>query len=181
MIVVTAFLVTWQCNEFRNNLKLKKETKIDTLKTVELKYDSTIYQPIGLPDPIKVSRDTIYLPASIDTMAVIEKYFTRSIYVDSFTDKNIIIQIKDTLYKNEIHGRGVLYKILRPDSITTLTITKTIPATASKIAVSAGAFLIYPNNYVIPSIGIHTSQWNFGIGTNLQQTQFNLSYNLWKH
>lgn len=181
MILVSAFLINWQCNEFRKNLQENK-TKTDTSKTVHLVYDSTIYQPIGLSAPVKVSRDTVYLPTDIkiDTMAIIRQFFTQSIYVDTFRDKNIVIQIKDTLYKNEILGRGVLYKILRPDSVTTLTITKTIPTQANKIAVSAGAVLFYPSGYIIPSIGIHSGNWNFGLGTNLNQHQINFTYNLWK-
>jgi hypothetical protein len=183
MLVVSAFLIFWQCNEAKKNLQLAKQankTQIDTSKSIAVHYDSSENQLIGLAAPVKVAPDTVYLPAKIDTMAFIRQFLTRSIYVDTFRDKNVVIQIKDTLYKNEILGRGIIYKILRPDSIITLTITKTTPATANKIAVSAGAILLYPNNYVIPSIGIHSGNWNFGLGTNFQQTQINLSYNLWK-
>lgn len=97
------------------NLTNQDISKTDTI----VRYD-TINKDIIRNNPI-ISRDTIYakLPQNIDTIYIINNYFTKYYYRDTITEDSIKIYINDTISQNQIHYRQVKYSILYPTNIIT--------------------------------------------------------------
>lgn len=52
-------------------------------------------------------RDTIHIPAQVDTQAVIQNYFTERVFKDTATISEAFITIQDTLFQNAIKGRYI--------------------------------------------------------------------------
>jgi len=94
----------------------------DTVKTVE--YDTiTLLKEKYIPKIQKVEvikwRD---IPQNIDTSAILQKYYSSNIYVDTliYTDSVKII-VNDTISKNKIQSRSFQYSILHPHTTNTIT------------------------------------------------------------
>jgi len=112
-----------QCRSFQ------KQSKPETIKVDGKKYDvinrkidtvyitknSTIYKP-GKKIPYEVLVEKpVYIPAKIDTNAVINAYFAKVIYKDTLRiDKIGYISVTDTLNKNKILGRSYSYEFKLP-------------------------------------------------------------------
>jgi hypothetical protein len=112
-----------QCRSFQT--RQKPETiKVDGKKydvinrkidTVYITKTSIVYRP-GKKIPYKVLVEKpVYIPAKIDTNAIIHTYFSKILYKDTLKiDKIGYISVTDTLYKNKILGRSYSYEIKQP-------------------------------------------------------------------
>lgn len=107
----------------------------DTTITTTLRFDSTIRTIDAHPGTqiqpnthtIIKTDSTVYVVPVLDTLAltrIIESWFTHYYYSQTLRDSNIEASIKDTISQNRIISRHFTYKILRPDSIVTSTITQ---------------------------------------------------------
>ena len=120
IVVLAGVIGVEQCRSFQK--RQKPETiKVDGKKydivnrkidTIYLTKDSIIYRP-GKKIPYQVLVEKpIYIPAKIDTNAVINAYFARVVYKDTLKIDSIgYISVTDTLYKNKILGRSWAYQI----------------------------------------------------------------------
>lgn len=108
------------------NYQPNTETKT-TSTIIKQDYDST---PVFVDRPIVILRVDSYplpnKPISIDTLAIVNRWLTGYVYTDSLRTKDLFLQITDSIEQNSIKHRQLVYKILRPDSIITITETKTI-------------------------------------------------------
>jgi len=126
LIIITVLICVIgieQCRSFQT--RQKPETiKVDSKKydiidrkidTVYITKTSTIYRP-GKKIPYKVLVEKpVYIPAKIDTNAVINAYFAKVIYKDTLRiDKIGYISVTDTLNKNKISGRSYSYEFKSP-------------------------------------------------------------------
>jgi hypothetical protein len=112
-----------QCRSFQTRQKPetikvdgKKYDVIDRkIDTIYITKTSTIYRP-GKKIPYKVLVEKpVYIPAKIDTSAVINAYFAKVIYKDTLRiDKIGYISVTDTLNKNKILGRSYSYEFKLP-------------------------------------------------------------------
>lgn len=120
--IVGAFFVG---KEFEKNFQPNNETTTTT--SIEQKFDST---PVFVDRPIVVLRVDSYplpnKPVIIDTLAIVNRWLTGYVYIDSMRNKDLFLQITDSIEQNTIKHRQFVYKILRPDSIITITKTSTI-------------------------------------------------------
>ena len=99
----------------------------DTAKTdITIPGDSIPYLVYaGQPAPDTVY-DTQYLPAIIDTAAILAKFWQVAIYIDTLTnDTGYLLVIHDTLTQNRIAGRSVMFQNLRPQAVSITTIRQT--------------------------------------------------------
>ena len=124
-----------QCRSFQTRQKPetikvdgKKYDVIDRkIDTIYITKTSTVYRP-GKKIPYKVLVEKpVYIPAKIDTNAVINSYFAKVIYKDTLKIDSVgYIAVTDTLYKNKILGRSWAYKI-QQKTIKDYTIVKDSP------------------------------------------------------
>jgi hypothetical protein len=112
-----------QCRSFQKRQKpeiIKMDGKTydvinRKIDTVYITKTSTVYRP-GKKIPYKVLVEKpVYIPAKIDTNAIIHTYFSKILYKDTLKiDKIGYISVTDTLYKNKILGRSYSYEIKQP-------------------------------------------------------------------
>ena len=96
------------------------ETTIDTVWT------DTIEREIEVDVPDYVYHDTgttRWRDMLIDTMAILQDYFSRYYYVDTIGDSTFTAVIMDTVTQNRISSRRFIYKNLSPSTIVTNTTT----------------------------------------------------------
>lgn len=114
---------------------------------IDYNKDCVIYKPQYYP--VYEYRDTgstryIPVPSNIDSLAVVEAYFTRNVVQDTIiNDSNAFIVINDVVWMNEIQTRLVFPKVIRPHL---KTVTKTVfkpvePRTKVYIGFTIGAGL----------------------------------------
>ena len=131
----------------------KNENKaniIDTVTTVktEQNFDSVPYAVDRPFEVLKHDSYPIYSPITIDTLAIVNRWLTGYVYIDSIRTKDLFLQITDSIEQNSIKHRQFVYKILRPDSIITITKTSTIKqpiANAFFVGVGLGANRFSPS------------------------------------
>ena len=126
--LASMFFVGYKVHEDISN------TGRDTTRTIVQRFDSTIHVITSTPGTTSTnehtiikSDSTVYMVPVIDTAAIhqiIESWFTHYYYAQTLRDSNIEATISDSIAQNRITHRKFSYKILRPDSIVTLTITQ---------------------------------------------------------
>ncbi|MCF8255531.1 MAG: hypothetical protein K9H61_02265 [Bacteroidia bacterium] len=114
------------CNEINKISRGEIESTVKEVVYVQ-RFDSA-QKSIPVDKPILI-RDSIFVATNlpIDTLEIIRKYFTSYFYKDTFSNKELSLILSDSIYNNQISFRDIQYKILRPDSIITQTITITKP------------------------------------------------------
>ncbi len=110
----------------------RKEKNITpaTSETKTIIHSDTVYihdtseRKVYIPGSKIFRHDSLYFayPQYIDTAKILKDYYTEFTYKNEFRDSNLYALIIDTLFRNRITGRGIVYKILRPDKIITNTI-----------------------------------------------------------
>jgi hypothetical protein len=80
-------------------------------------YDTTV-RHLHLFAPRPSDSTVAIIPAAVDTMEILRRYFTAYFYQHSFADSNISATISDSLKENKIVYRAFSYKLLRPVAIT---------------------------------------------------------------
>ena len=77
--------------------------------------------------PIKTQYITdsilVPIPAIIDTLAILRKFYATYCYTDTIQDTNIVAVSEIQLSENRIQNYNLTYKLLRPDKIITVTNT----------------------------------------------------------
>lgn len=101
----------------KNSGKKSVEYRTETV----MKYD-TVTKVIREPYKVLVDKiKYVELPAKIDTVVVIKEFYSKHYVAREFKDTNIVITVKDTLYKNDVFSGQIQYKWLQPTQITTKT------------------------------------------------------------
>lgn len=89
---------------------LIRHGKHDPTETVTVVQRDTLYR--FLPQP--VTERIVEVPASVDTAAILQSYYTERIYRDTVTLPATVITLTDTVYHNRIIGRTVVTEQWRP-------------------------------------------------------------------
>ena len=96
-------------------------SKLPPPDTIEVEKLVTKWLPSAkVVDTIYINGATTYVynDAPIDTAAILTHYLTQAVtYIDTIRDSSLQAVISDTIFRNEIVGRGFEYKILRPIEI----------------------------------------------------------------
>lgn len=98
----------------------------DTLvNTIKLSFDSAVKLiPQGqtiVHNHYNINVAPGEIPSVIDSNAVIAEYYRKHVDTETRRDTDLELTIIDTLFKNSRIGRGISYKILRPQTISQVT------------------------------------------------------------
>ena len=105
----------------------KTEIKYDTITNEVTEYvPKLVTRILRKTDTVRQTQfitqtDTVSVPQTIDTNAILEDYFASYVYSDIQNFDSIKIEIQDTISENKIVSRSVKYSMLYP----TITITNT--------------------------------------------------------
>lgn len=100
----------------------QKETTVEyrydtTIKTVTIEKIKPVTETLYLPSD--VIHDTFYKEGKIDSLGVVLAYYTARYYERNYSDSNIAINFRDSVYKNELAYTSFDYRLLRPTAIIT--------------------------------------------------------------
>lgn len=129
--VIFCLLLAYCCYQIGLNSSGYTVTS-DTLKV----YHDTVYRESYSDKPYPVYRDTgstEYVVLPVDTALIFQayaalhhKHYTRNIYCDTLkNDTSAFVAIRDTVYKNELLNRQLIYQNRTPVYYITRTITET--------------------------------------------------------
>ncbi|MDI1233186.1 MAG: hypothetical protein PSX81_02765 [bacterium] len=108
---------------------------------------------------------TTNIPAVIDTQAVLKDYYSKKTGSNNYRDSNMSITVFDTLFKNSIVGRGLNYKILRPNTTIEKTITNTVTKTIERKSRDWYVGSGYTTQYgIYPTLSFVTNKWQVNTG-----------------
>lgn len=114
-------------------------------------------------------------PLALDTQAIIKRYFTRRFTENSYRDSNLSLTVFDTLFQNAIIGRSFSYKIFRPNTV----ITKTVSNRSNGLYIGAGYL---PQTGIYPTVSCTFKNWQLGAGLVVSAGKsiplFNLQYKI---
>ena len=128
-----------------NDSGKKQLLKTDTV--TKYVYDKHWYY---LPQiQIRVDSVLVPVPAQVDTAAILQKFFTQYMYVDSTKDSNIIIVNRYVIAQNKVVYDSTHYKLLRPsvEKIITNTIeapNKRFLSVGVQMGIGKNGFLLSP-------------------------------------
>lgn len=163
------------------NKKVKGNTSVhttDTTITITHSHDTICYL-MAENKFYNITKTTVIPPSTkIDTLAILQDYYTQKIGKNNYTDTNVSIDITDTLYRNSVKGRAIAYKLLRPNTIITKTITNNTTNTILKanngFFVGAG---FMPNMGLYPTVSYVRNRWQLGSGLIFSNNQLNTFIN----
>ena len=125
VIIAVSFLIIQirGCVQDMNTVKTPETTKVVHSDTVvKYRYLTKWFFPA-----IKAQRITdstpIPMPAIVDTLAILKKFYTEYCYTDTIQDTNIVAISEIQLSENKIRDHNLTYKLLRPEKIITVTNT----------------------------------------------------------
>lgn len=167
LAIIFAFLFLQQCG---SGSCPDIKTISDTL-TVQ-KWDSATKE-ISVPKPYPVPGATVIVevPQDVDTAAILQKYFNKYYYEQTFSDTNLRATVKDTVTQNSIAHRTFTYQWIKPTSTTTI-INKPVEVPKKRMALYAGGFA-----------GASTIGDNAGFGPSLslqtkKRTMYDINYDI---
>jgi hypothetical protein len=160
-------------------LAVAKEVTVDTdTKVVNVPASGSFTKP-----EIIYRDSEIYIPAKVDTDAIIELYYTKRFEQWRYTDSNLQIIGIDTTYKNRVVGRKINYTIFSKEKIITNTVTiketETVtlePSTNLKFGFGAlvGVGVVGDNtnkgrmNVIAPTVSLGMKKMNLVAGYDLR-------------
>lgn len=161
IIALVAFILytVGTCNEMNQK---DFGVGIDTVSrsvTYTKKFDSTPKVIYGIA-PIAYESIFVATNFPIDTVEIIRRYLTAYFFADTFRNSDLAVIIKDTLFNNRISNRELTYKLLRPDSIITNTITIEKQVFKSSLFTGIGIGFNGKSISVIPKVNYATAKGN---------------------
>tara|TARA_R110002020_G_scaffold289469_1_gene504941 strand:+ start:701 stop:1351 length:651 start_codon:yes stop_codon:yes gene_type:complete len=124
VLIVVLIVIIFLLRECQGN-KQPQPTP-ETIVKIETKYDTIIKEVISYVPKwrtkIETVHDTIHdtVLLNIDTLAILEDYFSTYSYTDTIKEDSVEFILFDTITQNRIISRGATYTLLYP----TTTITK---------------------------------------------------------
>lgn len=113
---VGLFAIIWL-----NPCKTNRGTKNGHTDTVTVVVYDSFPRIIKQPSNTQIIHDTLLLPGRIDTLKVIQEYYTKNIVRRKYLDSELSVSMVDTVFKNTLLPGALEYKILRPFTQTTIT------------------------------------------------------------
>lgn len=128
LIVIIVLLKTCGGNEIVEPAVITEtEIRYDTITNEVTEYvPKLVTRILRKTDTVRQTQfitqtDTVSIPQTIDTSAILEDYFSSYVYLDIQDFDSIKIEIQDTISENKIVSRSIKYSMLYP----TITITNT--------------------------------------------------------
>lgn len=167
-LAILSFFMMRSCVQkrlsFLNEIPVIQKT--DTARSAEtsIKFDSS--EKNIEPKPIRI-HDSIFVPTTqnIDTAEIIRRYLTAYFYVDSCRTADLSLVVSDSLFNNRITFRNYRYKILRPDSIITITTTITNTLAPNYFYLGAGIISLGTQMGVSGKVLYTKSKFAYDVGS----------------
>lgn len=161
IVALAAFILytVGTCNEInQKDFGISKDT-VSRSVTYTKKFDST---PKVIDGIAPIAYESIFVATNfpIDTAEIIRRYLTAYFFADTFRNSDLAVIIKDSLFNNRITNRALTYKLLRPDSIITNTITIEKQIFKPSIFTGIGIGFTGKSLSVIPKINYATPRGN---------------------
>lgn len=156
VLLLVAFIAGWYLSQRKEVVKVKTiyDTRVDTITIDSIVYDT----------------DTLILPQSIDTAAVVEAFYTKRKIDTTIISNEVKIKFTGSLYENTLRNVVFQTQNLRPTQV----------VQEMKWSLWGGVSL--GNNVFAPSIDLQYANHELGIGYNLlgdNQLLFSYKYRLW--
>lgn len=156
VLLLVAFIAGWYLSQRKKVVKVKTiyDTRVDTITIDSIVYDT----------------DTLILPQSIDTAAVVEAFYTKRKIDTTIISNEVKIKFTGSLYENTLRNVVFQTQNLRPTQV----------VQEMKWSLWGGVSL--GNNVFAPSIDLQYANHELGIGYNLlgdNQLLFSYKYRLW--
>lgn len=145
--------------------------------TVELRIDTMwCHDTIVKLGPVLVWEEVREVPADIDTMAVVQAYYTTRVMADTFRLKDMAeVHIVDTVIENKIVGRYIDYDLAH------LNVTTSVHGTATpRLALSIGAQMGTEQASLMAGIRIRRTEILGGYDFRLHAPSITLKYDILK-
>lgn len=154
------------------------ETVVSTI--TEIVPGDTVFTEVIVPE-IRLREKIVYKEIvridtlEIDTLAILQDYYTKYVYMDTVEAAQCTIFISDTLYTNKIISRVVGAKNNRETEINTTTINNIYPNErmlhmGAMVGIGDGATLVpmiayqdRKNNIIMGGYDIHNKMYNVGM------------------
>lgn len=156
VLLLVAFIAGWYLSQRKEVVTVKTiyDTRVDTITIDSIVYDT----------------DTLILPQSIDTAAVVEAFYTKRKIDTTIISNEVKIKFTGSLYENTLRNVVFQTQNLRPTQV----------VQEMKWSLWGGVNL--GNNVFAPSIDLQYANHELGVGYNLlgdNQLLFSYKYRLW--
>lgn len=156
VLLLVAFIAGWYLSQRKGVVTVKTiyDTRVDTITIDSIVYDT----------------DTLILPQSIDTAAVVEAFYTKRKIDTTIISNEVKIKFTGSLYENTLRNVVFQTQNLRPTQV----------VQEMKWSLWGGVNL--GNNVFAPSIDLQYANHELGVGYNLlgdNQLLFSYKYRLW--
>jgi hypothetical protein len=142
------------------NIDLKANESIGSVKTTTTVRVDTVVETILKPTVER--RDSfIFIPAQVDTLAIINKFFTQKYEEYNYIDTAIALSAYWNVYQNNVKFDSIIYKVFRK----TVVQNNTVTILQHKFRWGIGIVSGYNQKFVFgPHINVSTKKINVGIG-----------------
>jgi 3',5'-cyclic AMP phosphodiesterase CpdA len=160
------------------SIDLKANETIGSVETATTVRVDTVVKTIL--KPIVERKDSfIIIPAQVDTLAIISKYFTMKYESYNYNDTAIALSAYWNVYKNDVKFDSIKYQVFRK----TLTINNTVTIQQHNFRWGVGMMGGYNQRFVFgPHINLSTKKVNIGVGYDVMNKgmMVNLDANFYK-
>lgn len=151
----------------------------------EVHFDTiVIHDTIHKAGPEVVREEVREVPAAVDTAAILSAFYTERILSDTLHLRDVAtVRITDTLFQNDIIGRGVDYDLSVLQPTVTIYPTETTErrnGAPVRLAISAGAQLGREQAAVMVGLRIRRAEIVGGYDLRLHTPSITLKYDLWQ-
>jgi hypothetical protein len=142
------------------NIDLKANESIGSVKTTTTVRVDTVVETILKPTVER--RDSfIFIPAQVDTLAIINNFFTHKYEEYNYTDTAIALNAYWNVYQNNVKFDSIKYQVFRKTILKNNTVTIIKQPFRWGIGIMGG----HNQNFVFsPHINVSTKKVNIGIG-----------------
>ena len=156
VLLLVAFIAGWYLSPTKQKVKVETiyNTKVDTVTIKEFVYDT----------------DTLILPQSIDTLSVVEAFYTQRKIDTTIISNEVKIKFTGSLYENTLRNVVFQTQNLRPTQV------------VKEMKWSLWGGVSVGNQVFAPSIDLQYANHEVGVGYNLigeNQLLFSYKYRLW--
>ena len=146
--------------------------------TVELRIDTMwCHDTIVKPGPVLVWEEVREVTADIDTMAIVQAYYTTRIMADTFRLRDMAeVHIVDTLVENKIIGRYIDYDLAQLDI--SYDIHETRKGTPARLALTVGVQLGREHAALMGGVRFKRTELGAGYDFRLHAPSLTLKYDI---
>lgn len=163
-----------------------QESEIERLRTetpaVEIRMDTVwVRDTIQTSGPVVVREEVREVPASVDTAAILQRYYTARVLADTFHLRDVAtVFVQDTLFQNDIIGRSVDYELATLIPRLEFSAPPAAASSSPRLALSIGAQLGTEQAAVMAGLRLRRAEILGAYDLRLRAPSLILKYDLWQ-